>query len=156
MPPSANPHPGAGAGLARLGAALVLCLLGAGAARAAEPLAFAVTVLQVSDQPGPVDPSPRAQRLHALLSPKIRYESLHVLAVRRLRVPLEGIGEVRLPTGQTFRFRPIDASGSGVLVAVDLKGTMQGDFRIPPGKPLVLGGPPHEGGQLVVVLEREP
>jgi len=112
---------------------------------------FTVTVLEVSGNPGKVDP--RAARLHALLKAKIRYESLKVLAVTRVSLKVDDIGQVRLPTGKSFRFRPIDAGPSGVLVAVDMQGTAQGDFRIPRGKPLILGGPSYKEGQLVVVLE---
>jgi hypothetical protein len=32
-------------------------------------------------------------------------------------------------------------------------GETQGDFRLPAGKPLILGGSGWKGGQLVVVLE---
>ena len=54
-----------------------------------------------------------------------------------------------------FRFRPIDAGDRGVLVAVDWRKTARGDFRLPRGKPLILGGQPYEDGQLVVILEAE-
>jgi len=118
---------------------------------AADAVRFTVTVLKVSGKPGPVDP--RAARLNALLHARIRYESLQVLSVTKLSVALDGIGQLRLPSGKSFRFRPIDVGPSGVLVAVDLQDTAQGDFRIPRGKPLILGGPPYQGGQLVVVLE---
>lgn len=139
-----------------LAAAVALVLSGAGRAAAQGPSAipFQVTVLQASDQPGPIDP--RVERWNRLLSKKIRYGSLKLIESRQISVPLNGIGSLRLPTGTQFRFRPIDNGKSGVLVSVDMQGTAQGDFRIPRGKPLVLGGEPHGKGQLVVILEASP
>lgn len=123
-------------------------------AQSKPPVLFQVTVLQASEKPGPIDP--RAARWNQLLEKKIRYGSLQVVQSQQLAVAVDGIGSVKLPTGRDFRFRPIDVGSNGVLVAVDLKGTVQGDFRIPRGKPLIIGGQPHGGGQLVVVLEASP
>jgi NADPH-dependent 2,4-dienoyl-CoA reductase/sulfur reductase-like enzyme len=127
-------------------------------AAAQEPAAigFEVTVVYVSPQPGPVDARPRAQELDRLLRPRIRYESLRLIESGRRDVALNDIGSVELPTGQRFRFRPLDSGEKGVLVAVDMDQTAQGDFRIPKGKPLVLGGQPYQDGQLFVVLQATP
>ena len=86
----------------------------------------------------------------------MRYESLRLLETARREVPMNEIGSVKLPTGQRFRFRPLDSGAQGVLIAVDMDQTAQGDFRIPKGKPLVLGGQPYQDGQLFVVLQATP
>jgi len=154
---------------ARVGAVLALALaLAAGAAaqqlvppepsgiptKAKKPrLNFAVTVLHASPDPGGVGPG--AERFDRLLRDSIRYESLSVVKTKQRRVELNEIERVALPTGQDFRFRPIDASDRGVLVSVDWRKTARGDFRLPRGKPLILGGQPYENGQLVVILEAE-
>ena len=116
-------------------------------------LHFAVTVLHASPSPGGIDPG--AERFDRLLRETVRYESLRVVAAKERRVELNEIERVRLPTGQDFRFRPIDAGERGVLVAVDWRTTTRGDFRLPRGKPLILGGQPYENGQLVVILEAD-
>ena len=116
-------------------------------------LQFEVTVLHASRGTGGVDPA--AERFDRLLRDTIRYKSLRVLKVKDRRVELNEIEKVTLPTGEDFRFRPIDASERGVLVAVDWRKTARGDFRLPRGKPLILGGQPYENGQLVVILEAE-
>jgi hypothetical protein len=116
-------------------------------------LQFEVTVLHASSAPGGIDP--RAERFDRLLRETVRYESLRVLKSKGRRVELNEIEKVRLPTGQDFRFRPIDASERGVLVSVDWKKTARGDFRLPRGKPLILGGQPYDNGQLVVILEAD-
>ncbi len=116
-------------------------------------LHFEVTVLHASPSSGRIDPG--AERFDRLLRDTIRYKSLRVLKSKDRRVDLNEIERVALPTGQDFRFRPIDASERGVLVSVDWKKTARGDFRLPRGKPLILGGQPYEDGQLVVILEAE-
>lgn len=116
-------------------------------------LHFEVTVLHASPSPGGVDPG--AERFDKLLRQTVRYESLRVVKAKRRRVQLNEIERVALPTGQDFRFRPIDAGDRGVLVSIDWKKTARGDFRLPRGKPLILGGQPYENGQLVVILEAE-
>jgi hypothetical protein len=116
-------------------------------------LNFQVTVLHASPAPGGVGPG--AERFDRLLRDTVRYESLSVVKTKQRRVDLNEIERVALPTGQDFRFRPIDASDRGVLVSVDWRKTARGDFRLPRGKPLILGGQPYENGQLVVILEAE-
>jgi hypothetical protein len=116
-------------------------------------LDFAVTVLHASPSPGGIDPG--AKRFDRLLRSSLRYESLRVVKAKQRHVKLNEIERVRLPTGEDFRFRPIDAGDRGVLVAVDWRKTARGDFRLPRGKPLILGGQPFEDGQLVVILEAE-
>jgi hypothetical protein len=151
-------------------AAAAALVIGLGAAAAAQPLVpreqggftnkpnkprlhFEVTVLHASSSPGGVGPG--AERFDRLLRETVRYESLRVVKAKARRVGLNEIERVALPTGQDFRFRPIDAGDRGVLVAIDWRRTARGDFRLPRGKPLILGGQPYEDGQLVVILEAE-
>lgn len=122
--------------------------------KAAKPrLDFAVTVLHATPGKGGIDKG--ARRFDKLLRSTLRYESLRVVKSKQRHVKLNEIERVRLPTGEDFRFRPIDAGDRGVLVAVDWRKTARGDFRLPRGKPLILGGQPYEDGQLVVILEAE-
>lgn len=139
--------------IAALAAALAGLVPGAAPPAWAQPAeaGFRVTVLAASPKPGGIDPA--ARRYHALLGKRVRYESLRVLETHRSRLGEGDIGRVALPTGTAFRFRPLDLSGAGVLVSVDMGEAAQGDFRIPKGKPLILGGQPYQDGQLVVILE---
>jgi hypothetical protein len=115
-------------------------------------LHFEVTVLHASPSPGGVDPG--AERFDRLLRDTVRYESLRVLKAKQRNVKLNEVEKVSLPTGQDFRFRPIDAGDRGVLVSVDWRKAARGDFRLP-RQALILGGQPYEDGQLVVILEAE-
>jgi hypothetical protein len=134
-----------------VGAVLWLTLGALHADAQGSQVGFEVTVLSASPEAGGVDPA--ARRFHALLGKRVRYESLRVLDSQRTRLGVGDIGRVKLPTGTTFRFRPLDMAGQGVLVAIDMGDTAQGDFRIRKGKPLILGGQPYRDGQLVVILE---
>ena len=102
---------------------------------------------------GGVQASDRARRVDRIIGPQIKYDSLRVLDFKRRQVELNQIGSVTLPSGNRFRFRPMDLSDQGVLVAVDVERSTQGDFRIPRRKPVFFGGQRYQGGQLVIVLE---
>lgn len=130
-----------------LGLAL-LAAWGVPAAAAADH-SFEVTVLVASQEPGAIDG--RAKRFDKILRKRLRYESLRFVSSQRRSLALDEIGSVPVQGARAFRFRPIDAGGKGVLVAVDWE--TRGDFRIHKGKPLILGGPAGRGGDLVVILE---
>ena len=138
-----------------LAASLLAALLLAGpvAAEDPQPIAFEVTVVHVSSRKGGVQANDRARRVDRIIGRQIKYDSLRVLDFRRQRVPMNQVGSVTLPGGKHFRFRPMDLSDDGVLVAVDVERSAQGDFRIPKRKPFVLGGQRYQDGQLVILLE---
>ncbi len=126
-------------------------LLQAGPSLAAEDetFDFVVTVLHATPQGVVTDDAGRFDRF---LHHQVRYEGLRVVKSKRATLVANQIGSVKLPDGDTFRYRPIDPDGPGALVAIDV-GTTQGDFRLPKGKPLFLGGSSWQGGKLWVVLE---
>lgn len=128
-----------------------LLLLQGGPILAAEGATFdfAVTVLHATPEGGV---GKGAGRFDRLLRRQVRYEGLRVVKSKRVRLAANQIGSLKLPDGDTFRFRPIDPAGPGALVAIDV-GTTQGDFRLPKGKPLFLGGSSWKDGTLWVVLE---
>lgn len=112
---------------------------------------FDLMVSHVSPKPGPIDPAGR--ELDRRLRDQLRYESLEVLQQEKLRLALDEIGTVRLPTGRSLRLRPLDLGEAGVLVAVDLEGSTQMDLRVPNGKLVIIGGQPYEDGKLVITLQ---
>jgi hypothetical protein len=138
-----------------LAAPLLAALLLAGpvAAEDPRPIEFEVTVVHVSSRKGGVQANDRARRVDRIIGRQIKYDSLRVLDFRRQQVALNQVGSVTLPGGKHFRFRPMDLRDDGVLVAVDVERSAQGDFRIPRRKPFVLGGQRYQDGQLVILLE---
>ena len=138
-----------------LAASLAAALLLAAPVAAEDPraISFEVTVVHVSTGKGGVQASDRARRVDGIIGPQIKYDSLRVIDFMRRKVEMNQISSVTLPSGNRFRFRPMDLSDKGVLVAVDVERSTQGDFRIPRRKPVVFGGQRYQGGQLVIVLE---
>lgn len=134
-------------------AAALLMLLVALPVLADGSVALDVTVVHVTESGGSVAGDACAQKAHGILGKQVRYAGLECLDNQRKNVALNDIWKVALPNGKRFLVRPIDVGEAGVLVAVDLEGSAQGDFRIRPHKPLVIGGPSHAGGKLVIVLE---
>jgi hypothetical protein len=52
-----------------------------------------------------------------------------------------------------FRVRPLDLGDRGLLMAVGWEGEVMMDMRAPNNHLLVIGGPTHGDGQLVVSIE---
>jgi hypothetical protein len=132
---------------------LVLALvLGAGAAKAQEQrIDVELMVSHVSSVGGEIDP--RGRKLHQKLQGEFRYESLRVLQIRGLRLALNEVGSVGLPNGKSVRVQPLQLSGSGVLLAVDVEGTARMDLKVRKGHLVVIGAERYQDGKLVISLE---
>ena len=142
-----------------LGVVACVAALAAAPSRAADPsgpdeVPIEVTVLQTSDQPGESDP--RCERFEKILRGQIAYGSLAILEVHKRSVPVNEVWTLDLPTQRTLQVRPLDVDReSGTLLSLDVEESMQGDFRVRRGQPLVIGGPRLGEGRLVVVVDTE-
>jgi len=134
---------------------LVLALdlgVGAGAAKAEEQrIDVEVMVSHVASADGEIDP--RGRKLHQKLKDQFRYESLRVLLVRRLQLAMNEVGSVGLPNGKSVHVQPLQLSGSGVLMAVDVEGAARMDLKVRKGHLVVIGAERYQNGKLVVSLE---
>jgi hypothetical protein len=110
-----------------------------------------VTVAEISDAKGAIDA--RAKRLDINLREKFKYNSLKVIQERRLSLAIDEVGSVKLPGGRMFRVRPLNLGDRGLLMAVGWEGEVMMDMRAPNNHLLVIGGPAHGDGQLVVSIE---
>ncbi len=110
-----------------------------------------VTVAEISDAKGKIDK--RAKRLDLNLRKKFKYNSLKVIKERRLTLGIDEVGSVKLPGGRMFRVRPLNLGDRGLLMAVGWEGEVMMDMRAPNNHLLVIGGPTHGDGQLVVSIE---
>ena len=120
-------------------------------AQDAERIAVDVMVSRISQQPCAVDP--RAQRLDAKLRGEFRYECLKVLKQERLSVALNELASFALPNGRDLQLRPLSISDRGVLMAVNVEGSVQSDMQIPNGHLVAIGAGRYEDGKLVISLE---
>ena len=120
-------------------------------AAAQERIDFDVIVSHISSQPGEIDP--RGRRIHEKLRSQIRYESLRVLQQERLDLSIDEVGTMDLPNQRKLRLRPMDVGERGVLLAVEVEGSLDSDLRIPNHHMVVFGTEPYEDGKLVISLE---
>ena len=124
---------------------------GAAAAQGGGAVGVDVMVSRISQQPCAVDP--RAKRLDAKLRGEFRYECLKVLKQQRLSVALNELASVALPNGRDLQLRPLSISDRGVLMAVNVEGSVQSDMQIPNGHLVAIGAGRYEDGKLVISLE---
>ncbi len=110
-----------------------------------------VTVAEISNAEGKIDE--RAKRLDRNLRKKFKYNSLRVIKERRLELEIDQVGSVKLPSGRMFRVRPLNLGDRGLLMAVGWEGEVMMDLRAQNHHLLVIGGPAHGDGQLVVSIE---
>ena len=136
-----------------LGALMVIIAVGFAPERAAaqERIDIDVIVSHISGLPGKIDP--RGRRVHEKLRSQIRYESLRVLQQRRLDLRIDQVGSMDLPNSRKLRLRPMDVGERGVLLAVEVEGSLDSDLRIPNHHLVVLGTEAFEEGKLVISLE---
>ena len=155
-----KPHTAKSGAVVLVATALALCVVagapspaeGQGAAPSgAHPVAFHLTVGHLSPKPGPVDPE--LESIHRILIKEFRYESMRVLKTRELRLQLEEVGGILLPTGKRVQIRPMHLGKRGVLVAVDIEDGGQLDLRVPNRRPVVLGTDSYDGGKLFFTLQ---
>lgn len=110
-----------------------------------------LVVTYASPKPGPIDPDVRD--LHERLSREFRYESLRVLQQKDLRLGMQEVGSVKLPTGKTIQVRPMHVGADGVLLSVSIEGAVNGDYRVRNHHQVHFGVERYQDGKLIVSLE---
>ena len=139
-------------GLPLLFALALLVLNGTALAQAVvQRVGLSLMVSHASQRPGPIDPA--AEWLDRSLRNEFRYQSLHVIEVRHLDLGLQEIAVVVLPTGKHVNIRPLNVGDGGLLLAVDIEGTLQTDLRVANRNPVVIGVERYQGGKLIVTLQ---
>ena len=108
-------------------AAAVLLPVAAFAQVAVQHVGLSLTVSHASPQPGPIDPS----AVESSGPAEFRYESLRVLERHHLDLRMQEVGGVDLPTGKRVEVRPLSLNASGVLISVEIPGTLQTDCAFP-------------------------
>ena len=131
--------------------ALVGLLAIPAAAQEAELIRLHLMVTHASQAPGPIDPP--AADLHKQLHKDFRYRSLRVLQRKSLRLSMDEIGKLRLPNGRWVRVRPLNRSGSRLLVAVEVEGALATDLRLRNHRKVSIGSHRYKDGTLVITFE---
>jgi hypothetical protein len=131
-------------------AAVVLAPVIAFAQVAVQHVGLSLTVSHASPRPGPIDPN--AVEIHRSLR-EFRFESLRVLERRHMDLRMQEIGGVDLPTGKRVEVRPLSLNATGVLISVEIPGTLQTDLRVPNQKQVVIGVDRYGDGKLILTLQ---
>jgi hypothetical protein len=132
-------------------AALLLAAGGEVRAQSPDRVQVELVVSRISKRPGEIDP--RASRIHAELSQEFRYESLKVVKSVRLNLGIDEVGGLALPNGKQVRVKPLLVDAKGVLLAVDVEGTLQTDLRVKSDQLVIIGAQRHKKDKLVISLE---
>ena len=110
-----------------------------------------LTLSHASPEPGPIEPS--VAEIDRQLQREFRYESLHVIEQRHVILRMQELAGIDLPTGKRVELRPLSLTPSGVLIAVEIKGTLAADLRVPNRKQVVIGVDRYQGGKLILILQ---
>lgn len=93
-----------------------------------------------------------AKRLHKELKDQFRYEGIRVLETRELKLSVDDIFDMKLPTRRRLRIRPLVIEKKGALVSVEISGLVQSDLRIKEGQLIIIGAEKYLDGKLVIAL----
>jgi len=159
LPPAEEEERSAGRARLRLAFvfAAIACILVPGprpAAAQKEPgprVRMDLMVTRMSREAGQIDP--RAARLDKQLAKEFRYGSLEVVKSVSLDLAVDEVGGMELPTGKRVRVRPLLVDERGVLLAVEVEGSVQTDLRVRSDQLVIIGTERSEGGKLVISLE---
>ena len=133
-------------------AACSVFLLFLGSTVTAEAQQAPVRIRFIAASPTGDPPSPRGpfQDLLPLLR-NLRFKSFE--SVTDTTVPLRAGATARLRYGYTVEFTTVDATMATVRVVRNRKALLSTRLRLVPGKPVLLGGFPHQGdSRLIIVL----
>jgi hypothetical protein len=144
----------------RFGFAMLMAL-GASVAEAQDPEAephpphqrgvhLRVMVVQAFEQvQGPSDPECAA--LPRQLGP-LQFGTLRLIAQSQQRALMGEDVRVTLPTGEV-RMMPVSVVHQRLHMYLNWPGQVNSNVRMQRGKPIVVGGPRHNGGHLLVYIE---
>ncbi len=132
-----------------------LFLAGAAAAQQAEPeippITFKISLARALPQEGGISPDcmELARRL------PMRFGSITRCAPTIFRVPFGEHAELALPTGSSIRVVPVTVLRDHLHMQFELPGVVNTRLQMRHGRPVIIGGIPHEGGLLIIQVVPE-
>ncbi len=129
----------------------------AGAARAAAVLSLDVGVVVASNEGGTVDPALGGVRQK--LKSMFNYTSYRLLGRQRKSLGIGETGEFALPDARVLRATPSSVSGGKVRIAIQIlesgKNVLTTTLGFPRGGMVIVGGPTHKAGVLILLISAE-
>jgi hypothetical protein len=112
-----------------------------------------IETILASNQSGEFDP--RLKALEKQLK-VLKYRSYRLLKEESQSVPAQGSASFEIPGGRSLIVSPQDSRNQQVALQVRLQGgqkpLLDTTIRLPNKGNFILGGPPHEGGVLVLSI----
>lgn len=94
-----------------------------------------------------------AKRLHKELKDQFRYQGIRVLETKLLKLSVDDVWDMKLPTRRRLRIRPLVIENNGALISVEISGLVQSDLRIKQGQLIIIGAERFRDGKLVIAFE---
>jgi hypothetical protein len=116
------------------------------------PVYLRVMVVHAAEQKGTIDPQLR--RLPRSLGP-MKFGTLRLLQQQQLRLGMGQEGHVPLPAGREVSMVPLSVVQRRLFMHLEMPGQVNGQLRMVPGRPVVLGGQRHGDGHVIVYIEPE-
>lgn len=138
---------------------LVVFLFAAGTVEAAspDPVAVEIGVVVASNKGASIDPS--LSTLKTKLQSMFSYSSYSLLDRMKRTLAVGETGEFTLPGGRLMRVTPAAAPGNKVRLAVQImeggKNLLTTTLGLSRGGMVLVGGPPHQSGVLILLISAE-
>ncbi len=97
---------------------------------------------------------PRCEQLRKRLGP-MRFGSLRAVQERQFLLHMGENGAMVLPTGARLRVVPLSIVRKRLNVRVEVPGVVNTRLQMTSGRPVIVGGPRHSGGHLIVEITPE-
>jgi len=133
---------------------LILAAAWVGAAEK-NPHSVQVTIRTILAENKSDDYDPKLKGMEQQLKP-LKYRSYRLLKAEEQNVPSKGTGSFEIPGGRSLTVAPQDFQDNRIVLKVRLterdKPVIDTTVKIPNKGNFILGGPPHEGGVLVLSI----
>lgn len=116
------------------------------------PVAVRVIVAHAIREPGRIDPA--CKDLEKQIS-SLGFGSLHMVRKEILMLRMGQRGAMPLPSGSELRIVPLSIIRERLNMRVEVPGAVNTRLQMHSGRPVIVGGPRHEGGHLIVQIVPE-
>ncbi len=97
---------------------------------------------------------PQCEQLRKRLGP-MRFGSLRAIQERRFLLHMGENGALVLPTGARLKVVPLSIVRQRLNLRVEVPGVVNTRLQMTNGRPVIVGGPRHSGGHLIVQITPE-
>jgi hypothetical protein len=133
-----------------LGVALALFAADSVWAEDLPPIELEVQVVHGSNEIVPARQDPACANIRSRLP--MQFESLSMLKREKMRLQFGDSGSIKLPSGRSVQVTPISVVNNRLHVHLQMSDLVDTRLQMKSGVPMILGGVPHDRGQLIIML----